>query len=170
MDMETDHPPLMICEYLTAKSGQEPPEAFPSKNNRCKASGGLDKLTSEKQADLCLGPGHIDCPLRLKAKAAQFTPPLGVSEPLLSGQPGRPAVKSAGREKKQREKKEETLELPEGDEFEQLLVDFEEVSEPSEEGKKDKPQEQVSEEPPSQPFRRELEDWMRGLFKDKGGE
>ncbi len=165
--MELDHPPLMICEFLSAKSGQGPPETFPSKNNRCKAGGGLDKLSLEKQAELCLGPGHANCPLRLKAAAAQFAPPLAAAEPLPPGESARPARGADRGGEAAREDRDETIDLPIGDVFEPSSADFEEASEPPEELKKDKHRTQASEEQPSQPFRRELADWMRGLFKDK---
>lgn len=163
--MEIEHPPLMICEYLVSKSGQSP-EAFPSRNNRCKASGGLDKLTIEQQAEVCLGPAHIHCPLRLKAKATQYAPPLGAAEALPLGENEKPAFRRAKGGKKPREDQDETIDMPVGDEFEQL-VDIEEVSEPEEGEQQEKRQSKASKELPSQPFRRELEDWMRGLFKDK---
>ncbi len=164
--MEIDHPPLMICEFLSAKSGEDPPEEFPSKNNRCKAGGGLEKLALDKQSELCLGPAHTRCPLRLKAKAAQFAPPLGAAEALPAGEGQRPTSSPPKGGTKPRAEKDETIELPVGDEFEQL-IDFEEASEPGEEEQPRKRHSEAGEEPSSQPFRRELEDWMRGLFKDR---
>jgi hypothetical protein len=161
--MEIDHPPLMICEFLSAKSGQDPPEAFPSKNNRCIAGGRLDILPLEKQSALCLGPAHADCTLRLRARATQFAPPLGAAEALPENEYEQPEGEGTKGRKKRREKQTEAEELPTGEE--QLLVEFEEIIEPEE--SVDKKPEPEAKEPPSQPFRRELADWMRSLFKDK---
>lgn len=168
-DMEIDHPPLMICEFLSAKSGEDPPEMFPSKINRCKAGGGLDILPLEKQAELCLGPAHVKCPLRLKAKAAQFGSPLSVAEPLPAGE-GRHTTPGPSRGgAKPRAETGKTIELPAGEEFEQL-IDFEDAEEPEEEEQPRKRRSKASQEPPSQPFRHEMEDWIRGLFKDKSSD
>ncbi len=162
--METDHPPLMICEYLAAKSAKTPPDAYPSKINRCTATGGLDKLPLEKQADLCLGPAHAHCPLRLKARAKQFTPPLGAAEALPpSGSEETSEDQPRGARKRRGAAEVEEPQI--GEEFEPRLVEFEEEKgEPEEEPPKKR---KARNEPPSQPFRREMESWMRVIFKDK---
>ncbi len=164
--MEADHPPLMICEYLVAKSAGKPPEDFPSRANRCTAGGRLEKLSFEQQAEVCLGPAHARCPLRLKALAAQFAPPLGAAEALPASEYAPPELGSAKRPKKQPESKEEAPEVPTGEEL--LLADFEDIHEP--EASEEQEPIPADQEPPSQPFRRDMEDWMRGLFKEKNDE
>jgi len=160
--MEFDHPPLMICEFLSTKSSHDPPEAFPSKVNRCTAGGGLDKLALDQQAELCLGPAHTNCPLRLKAKAAQFAPPLGAAEAISPDESEQTTMGQTKGSRKRRSQGEPVLPAIE-EEFEPRLIEFEEESAEMESPLKGK----ANEETPSQPFRRELEDWLRGLFKNK---
>ncbi len=160
--MDADHPPLMACEYLVAKSAGKPPEEFPSRANRCKASGRVEKLSFEQQAEVCLGPAHARCPLRLKAQAAQFAPPLGAAEALPASEYAPPEVESPRRPTKQPEAKDETPQVPTGEEL--LLADFEDIQEPEPSEKQESLP--ADKEPPSQPFRRDMDDWMRGLFTE----
>lgn len=162
--MEADHPPLMLCEFLGSKSDPDNPQPFPSKHNRCKATGGLDRLPLEQQSELCLGPAHERCPLRLKAMAKTFAPPLGAAEALPANEQEIFIDEQAGGAKKKRKPQEDPEDLPIGEMFEPEPVDFEadEETNAAQEARPGSDKEQRA-----QPFRREMEDWISNLFKDK---
>lgn len=165
--MESEHPPLMLCEFLTSKTGEEAGQPFPSKANRCSATGGLDRLPLEQQSELCLGPAHQHCPLRLKAMAKTFAPPLGAAEALPSYEQEPFTAEETGGGKKRRSAPEDLENLPIGEMFEPQPVDFDTDEEVPEE---EEPKPKGGKEQRSQPFRREMEDWISGLFKDKRGQ
>ncbi len=163
--MEADHPPLMLCEYLGAKTGAV--QTFPSKLNRCTAEGRLDILSLDKQTELCLGPGHLRCPLRLKAKAREFSPPLGAAEALPPEQQDKVLAGEYKASRKRHETREDQIEeLPDPEEFEQPGGEFASAGSAEPEPAPHKP---AKNEPTSQPFRHEMDDWMKGLFKDLKG-
>ena len=155
----------MLCEFLGSKSDPSTPQNFPSKHNRCLASGRPDKLPLDKQSELCLTAAHSHCPIRLKAKANQFSPPLGTAEALPpSDQEQIPAEVSWGGRWRHRPPAEEVEDVPPGNEFDHAPLDFDNAEVPEE--KEVRKPKRAKNEPPSQPFRHEMEDWMRGLFKD----
>jgi hypothetical protein len=160
------HPPLMLCDYLASKSG--PAQAFPSRLNRCNAEGQLGKLPLDKQSELCLGPGHRHCPLWLKAKTREYSPPLSAAEALPTGQRDKAIAGEYRTGKKHRENRppEKVEELPDSSEFEQTGGEFDAANSEKSRPAEHKP---AKNEPVSQPFRHELDDWMRGLFKDLRG-
>ncbi len=138
----------MLCEYLGAKTGAA--QAFPSRLNRCTAEGRLDPLALDKQTELCLGPGHLRCPLRLKAKAKEFSPPLGAAEALPPDQQDKVMAGEYKASRKRHESREEQIEeLPDAEIFEQPGGEFESAgsAEP-----KPEPHKPAKNEPTSQPF------------------
>jgi hypothetical protein len=56
-----------ICPYLLDASGTWR-AAQPSRDHRCTAVTPAEPLRAEKQRRLCLGAGHLDCPIFLAAR------------------------------------------------------------------------------------------------------